>query len=63
MSRSRVIGGLLSLMLLGCGVTIFLDQNGAFGDTAAPVVNPATTPGTPTPLPDTSGADGYGELK
>ncbi|THF70755.1 hypothetical protein E7T06_06395 [Deinococcus sp. Arct2-2] len=63
MSRSRVVGGLLALILLGCGVTIFLDQNGAFGDTPASVVNPVNTPGTPTPQPDTSGADGYGELK
>lgn len=63
MSRSRVIGGLLALILLGCGVAIYLDQSGAFGDTPAPVVNPVGTPGTPAPLPDTSGSDGYGELK
>jgi len=64
MSRSRVVGGLLALILVVCGAVIYLDQNGAFGDTSTPVVNPVDTSTTaPTPLPDTSTSDGYGELK
>ncbi|MDB5045631.1 MAG: hypothetical protein JWQ08_1681 [Deinococcus sp.] len=64
MNRSRIVGGLLALILLICGVTIFLDQNGAFGNTSQSVNLPSpVTPGTPAPQPDTSGSDGYGELK
>lgn len=66
MSRSRVVGGLLALILVVCGAVIYLDQNGTFGDTSTPVVNPvdtSTTPTSPAPLPDTSTSDGYGELK
>lgn len=63
MSRSRVVGGLLALILVVCGAVIYLDQNGAFGNTSTPVVNPVDTSTTPAPLPDTSTSDGYGELK
>ncbi|UQN07510.1 hypothetical protein [Deinococcus sp. QL22] len=64
MSRSRVIGGLLALILLACGAVIFLDQNGAFGTTSQSVTTPSPiTPDAPAPLPDTSTSDGYGELK
>ncbi|MFB9991692.1 hypothetical protein ACFFLM_06895 [Deinococcus oregonensis] len=64
MSRSRVIGGLLALILLGCGAAIFLDQNGAFGNTSQSINVPSPVdPGTSAPQPDTSTSDGYGELK
>lgn len=64
MSRSRVIGGLLALILLACGAVIFLDQNGAFGTPSQSVTLPSPiTPDAPAPLPDPSTSDGYGELK
>lgn len=60
MKRSRLIGGLLAVILLACVAVIVLDQMGLFGGTqttTTPTNNPNTTPGTP------SNGDGYGGLK
>ncbi|EYB66966.1 hypothetical protein DEIPH_ctg056orf0006 [Deinococcus phoenicis] len=61
MTRARVLGALLALILLVCGVVIYLDQRGAFGETSASGPGPATAPLTPNP--PASGDPGYGELK
>ena len=62
MTRSRVIGLVLFVILLGCVAVIALDQLGLFG--GAQTVNAPATPTAPTPLPGTpSTGDGYGDLK
>ncbi|PNY81718.1 hypothetical protein [Deinococcus koreensis] len=63
MNRSRVIGLLLFVILLGCVAVIALDQLGMFGGPQT-VSAPASNPATPNPLPGTpSTGDGYGDLK
>lgn len=63
MNRSRVIGILLFVVLLGCVAVIALDQLGIFGGPQT-VNAPGPTPPAPSPLPGTPPADdGYGELR
>lgn len=64
MNRARVLGVLLALILLGCGVVIFLDQRGAFGNTStsSTVSNSTSSNGTP-PATDSPNDDGYGNLR
>ena len=63
MNRSRVIGILLFVILLGCVAVIALDQLGMFGGSQS-VSTPSNTPATPNPLPGTPPiGDGYGDLK
>lgn len=63
MKRSRLIGILLSLILLGCVAVIVLDQMGLFGGSQT-VSAPASPPASPGQLPGTpSTGDGYGDLK
>lgn len=69
MSRARLLGGLLALILLGCGAVIVLDQQGAFGDRSAPPAQ-GTTPLAPETVPtdtsapaDPGSGSGYGDLK
>ncbi|SMB96029.1 hypothetical protein [Deinococcus hopiensis] len=62
MTRARLLGGLLALILLVCGAVIFLDQRGAFGDRDAASVSTPALQGDPPPA-STSSVDGYGDLK
>lgn len=62
MTRARVLGALLALVLLGCGVVIFLDQRGAFGGTGTTTTG-SNTPGPTPPATDSSNDDGYGDLR
>lgn len=63
MNRSRLISGVLVVILLVCGVVIFLDQNGVFSGSNSGSRPPVTAPsGQPTTAPPTTG-DGYGDLK
>ena len=63
MNRSRIIGILLFVILLGCVAVIALDQLGLFGGPQT-VRAPANTPATPNQLPGTPATDdGYGDLK
>ncbi|MFC4639931.1 hypothetical protein [Deinococcus hohokamensis] len=65
MSRARLLGGLLALILLGCAAVIVLDQQGAFGSPAATSASSADTVTAPagTPAGGTESTGGYGDLK
>ncbi|THF83622.1 hypothetical protein E7T09_21605 [Deinococcus sp. KSM4-11] len=60
MSRSRLLGTILFVVLLACVAVVVLDQMGVFSgsQTAGP---PAPSPSAPAGTP-TNGS-GYGELK
>ncbi len=68
MSRARLIGTVLGLILLVCAGVIYADQKGMFGgqSTAASPLpatgTPATTPGT-APVPQPANSSGYGDVK
>ncbi|WP_339097469.1 hypothetical protein ACINK0_16850 [Deinococcus sp. VB343] len=65
MSRARLIGALLALIVLACIVVIVLDQRGFFGgQNPSPTPSPTWTVPTPDPAPEPAPADGggYGDL-
>lgn len=64
MTRSRLIGGLLGLVLLACAAVIVLDQNGMLSSgTQTTKTQKNNTPTPSDPGNNTSNGDGYGGLK
>lgn len=64
MNRSRLIGTLLTLILLGCVAVIVMDQMGLFSGSQTVTTPANNNPGTDTTTPGTpSTGDGYGDLK
>ena len=67
MSRARLIGALLALIVLACVAVIVLDQRGFFGgQEPSPAPSPGWTVPTPdpapTPEPVPTDNSGYGDL-
>ncbi|MFC4424701.1 hypothetical protein [Deinococcus navajonensis] len=64
MSRARLLGGLLALILLGCAAVIVLDQQGAFGRQEGATNDPgAVSVPAASPPAEPEGTGGYGDLK
>lgn len=65
MQRSKIISGVLGLIVVACAGVIFMDQNGMLGGqnaTTGPTISP-TKPTQPTKPSKPDDNSGYGGLK